>query len=197
MPPKGRTASEEGLLEYLEDIIGTASYKPEIEEAAVEVERLGDERGVVMNRVKLVEKEKGALEVRFHSFFLFFLRPYYTFVLNPPSSPRSPLFPLIPSPPPPHQQDRKKSADAYLLDQVLLVSSQSRLYQRHAHQAGADKALYEEQLGVAQKEYEGEMERQKVDRERYEEGVKGVRETEKGLKVRSRLSISLSPSPFP
>lgn len=28
------------------------------------------------------------------------------------------------------------------------------------------------------------MERQKSDRERYEEGVKGVRETEKGLKVR-------------
>lgn len=63
MPPKGRTDHEEGLLEYLEDIIGTASYKPEIETAAGEVERLGEERQVVMNRVKLVEKEKGALEV--------------------------------------------------------------------------------------------------------------------------------------
>ena len=64
MKPKGATEHEEGLLEYLEDIIGTNRYKKLIEEAAVDVERLGDERQVQMNRVKLVEKEKGALEVR-------------------------------------------------------------------------------------------------------------------------------------
>ena len=64
MKPKGATDHEEGLLEYLEDIIGTNRYKKLIEEAAVDVERLGDERQVQMNRVKLVEKEKGALEVR-------------------------------------------------------------------------------------------------------------------------------------
>lgn len=63
MKPKGATEHEEGLLEYLEDIIGTNRYKKLIEEAAVDVERLGDERQVQMNRVKLVEKEKGALEV--------------------------------------------------------------------------------------------------------------------------------------
>lgn len=40
------------------------SYKPQIEEALVEVEKLGDNRQSQMNRVKLVEKEKGALEVR-------------------------------------------------------------------------------------------------------------------------------------
>ncbi|GAA6035313.1 hypothetical protein JCM8097_008812 [Rhodosporidiobolus ruineniae] len=140
MPPKGRTEHEEGLLEYLEDIIGTAEYKPQIDEAVVEVERLGDERQVVMNRVKLVEKEKGALE------------------------------------------ERKKSADAYLRDQVNLVSLQSRLYQRHAHQAQADHGVYAEQLEAARLELEGEMEKQKADRERYEEGVKAVKETEKGLK---------------
>ena len=64
MKPKGATEHEEGLLEYLEDIIGTNRYEKLIEEAAVDVERLGDERQVQMNRVKLVEKEKGALEVR-------------------------------------------------------------------------------------------------------------------------------------
>ncbi|GAA6021135.1 hypothetical protein JCM11491_005650 [Sporobolomyces phaffii] len=64
MKPKGVNDSDEGLLEYLEDIIGTAQYKPQIEEALVEVEKLGDERQSQMNRVKLVEKEKGALESR-------------------------------------------------------------------------------------------------------------------------------------
>ncbi|GAA5853566.1 hypothetical protein JCM8547_002508 [Rhodosporidiobolus lusitaniae] len=149
MPPKGRTEHEEGLLEYLEDIIGTASYKPEIESALVEVERMGEERGVVMSRVKLVEKEKGALE------------------------------------------DRKKSADAYLRDQVLLVSSQSRLYQRHAHQAQADKGLYEHQLAEAGRELEEELSRQSEDRKRYEEGVEAVRETERGLKEIEEAAAAL------
>lgn len=63
MKPKGATEHEEGLLEYLEDIIGTNRFKSMIEEAAVDVERFGEERQVQMNRVKLVEKEKGALEV--------------------------------------------------------------------------------------------------------------------------------------
>lgn len=71
MKPKGSNDHEEGLLEYLEDIIGTARYKPLIEEAALEVERLGDDRQVQMNRVKLVEKEKSSLEVRALSRFSF------------------------------------------------------------------------------------------------------------------------------
>lgn len=87
MKPKGATEHDEGLLEYLEDIIGTSKsvlslvsawnrkvadkiansnrYKAEIELAVVEVDRLNDARGVQMNRVKLVEREKSALEVRF------------------------------------------------------------------------------------------------------------------------------------
>ncbi|GAA5896181.1 condensin subunit SMC4 [Sporobolomyces salmoneus] len=64
MKPKGVNDSDEGLLEYLEDIIGTAQYKPQIEEALLEVEKLGESRQSQMNRVKLVEKEKGALESR-------------------------------------------------------------------------------------------------------------------------------------
>ncbi|GAA5870268.1 hypothetical protein JCM1840_001607 [Sporobolomyces johnsonii] len=129
MKPKGATDQDEGLLEYLEDIIGTAKYKPQIEEALVDVERLGDERASQMNRVKLVEKEKSALE------------------------------------------SRKKDADAYLRDQLELVSLQNRLYQRNAHQAQANKVVVEEQLNVAKQELDQEMERQSADRLKYDEDV--------------------------
>ncbi|KAL0952089.1 hypothetical protein HGRIS_008725 [Hohenbuehelia grisea] len=63
MKPKG-TEHDDGLLEYLEDIIGTSHYKEPIDEALVEVERLQDERGEKLNRLRLVEKEKNALEDR-------------------------------------------------------------------------------------------------------------------------------------
>ena len=46
--------SEEGLLEYLEDIIGSAKYVPLIEAKEVEVEKLNDSRGEVLNRVKVI-----------------------------------------------------------------------------------------------------------------------------------------------
>lgn len=64
MKPKGATEHEEGLLEYLEDIIGTSKYKTQIEEAMVEVDRLSQTRGEKMTRLKLVEREKSALEGR-------------------------------------------------------------------------------------------------------------------------------------
>lgn len=64
MKPKGATEHDEGLLEYLEDIIGTSKYKVTIAEALVEVDRLNDLRGEKMNRVKIVEREKSALEGR-------------------------------------------------------------------------------------------------------------------------------------
>ena len=41
------------MLEYLEDIIGTAKYVPLIESKEVEVDRLNDSRGEVLNRVKV------------------------------------------------------------------------------------------------------------------------------------------------
>ena len=167
MKPKGANDHEEGLLEYLEDIIGTARYKPLIEEAAVDVERLGDDRQVQMNRVKLVEKEKSSLEVR------------------PPLSldfSASPLESRLTQRLFPRAQARKKAADTYLKDQVVLVSLQNRLYQRHAHQAGADKAIYEEQAADAKRELDAEMERQKVDRSRYDADVAALDETKKNLK---------------
>ena len=167
MKPKGANDHEEGLLEYLEDIIGTARYKPLIEEAAVDVERLGDDRQVQMNRVKLVEKEKSSLEVR---------SPLSLDLSASPLESRltQRLFPRA--------QTRKKAADTYLKDQVVLVSLQNRLYQRHAHQAGADKAVYEEQAADAKRELDAEMERQKVDRSRYDADVAALDETKNNLK---------------
>lgn len=62
MKPKAANEHEDGLLEYLEDIIGTSKYKAPIEEAAAEVETLNDVCVEKNNRVKHIEKEKSSLE---------------------------------------------------------------------------------------------------------------------------------------
>lgn len=64
MKPKALNEHEEGLLEYLEDIIGTAQYKPAIQEAFEALEKVGEERADRLNRVKMVENQMNALEVR-------------------------------------------------------------------------------------------------------------------------------------
>lgn len=62
MPPKARTEHEEGLLEYLEDIIGTSRFKEEIDAAAKTVDERNEERGERLSRLKIVQREKDALE---------------------------------------------------------------------------------------------------------------------------------------
>lgn len=62
MKPKAPNEHEDGLLEYLEDIIGTSRYKEPIKEGQEEVDKLNEERLEKTNRVKLVEREKSALE---------------------------------------------------------------------------------------------------------------------------------------
>lgn len=64
MPPKGRTEHEEGLLEYLEDLIGTSEYKRPIEEHAQAVDAANEARGEKMNRLKIVQRELESLEPR-------------------------------------------------------------------------------------------------------------------------------------
>ena len=64
MKPKAPSEHEDGLLEYLEDIIGTSQYKLPIEESLAEMERLVEERAEKLNRLRLVEKEKSALEAK-------------------------------------------------------------------------------------------------------------------------------------
>lgn len=62
MKPKAANEHEDGLLEYLEDIIGTSKYKTSIEEAANEVETLNEICLEKSGRVQHVEKEKYSLE---------------------------------------------------------------------------------------------------------------------------------------
>src|SRR5436189_4297491 len=63
MKPKAQTEHDDGLLEYLEDIIGTSNYKQPIEEAAAEVETLNEVCVEKSSRVAIVEKERDSLEV--------------------------------------------------------------------------------------------------------------------------------------
>ncbi|XP_024910869.1 structural maintenance of chromosomes protein 4 isoform X2 [Cynoglossus semilaevis] len=62
MKPKGQTEHDEGMLEYLEDIIGSCRLKEPIQTLTRRIEILNEQRGEKLNRVKLVEKEKNALE---------------------------------------------------------------------------------------------------------------------------------------
>lgn len=62
MKPKAAGEHDDGLLEYLEDIIGTSKYKTPIDEAAAETEALNEVCAEKNTRVQHVEKEKNALE---------------------------------------------------------------------------------------------------------------------------------------
>ncbi|KAI1842949.1 hypothetical protein JX266_010802 [Neoarthrinium moseri] len=62
MKPKAANEHDDGLLEYLEDIIGTSKYKTPIEESAAEVETLNEVCMEKSGRVQHVEKEKNGLE---------------------------------------------------------------------------------------------------------------------------------------
>lgn len=64
MKPKALSEHDEGLLEYLEDIIGTSQFKEPIEEASVKLEATTEERQEKANRLKFVEKEKTSLEAK-------------------------------------------------------------------------------------------------------------------------------------
>lgn len=62
MKPKAANENDDGLLEYLEDIIGTSKYKTPIDEAATETEALNEVCQEKSGRVQHVEKEKNGLE---------------------------------------------------------------------------------------------------------------------------------------
>ncbi|CAH0386947.1 unnamed protein product [Bemisia tabaci] len=62
MKPKGLTPHETGMLEYLEDIIGTTRYKTPIQKLEEQAEILNTEKTEKQNRLQLVEKERDALE---------------------------------------------------------------------------------------------------------------------------------------
>lgn len=62
MKPKAVNEHDDGLLEYLEDIIGTSKYKTPIDESAAEAEALNEVCLEKNSRLHHVEKEKNNLE---------------------------------------------------------------------------------------------------------------------------------------
>jgi structural maintenance of chromosome 4 len=58
----GAQGHDDGLLEYLEHIIGTATLKAPIETTLDEVEWLGEERAVKVTRLRTVEMVKVTLD---------------------------------------------------------------------------------------------------------------------------------------
>ncbi len=62
MKPKAEGPHDEGLLEYLEDIIGSNKYVEPAEKALTELEELNDTRMEKLRRLQVAEKEKENLE---------------------------------------------------------------------------------------------------------------------------------------
>ena len=64
MRPKAQNEHDDGLLEYLEDIIGTSKYKAPIEGALQRMDALNDVCQEKSSRVTIVENERSRLEER-------------------------------------------------------------------------------------------------------------------------------------
>ncbi|ELU02991.1 hypothetical protein CAPTEDRAFT_224718 [Capitella teleta] len=62
MKPKAVTEHEDGMLEFLEDIVGSSRFKEPIDGLVERVEQLNEIRSEKLNRVKAVAKEKDDLE---------------------------------------------------------------------------------------------------------------------------------------
>ncbi|GIL65143.1 hypothetical protein Vafri_18951 [Volvox africanus] len=62
MKPKAEDKNDTGLLEYLEDIIGTDKYVKPIEDAYKKLDEINEKRVGMVTRLKSAEKDKDALE---------------------------------------------------------------------------------------------------------------------------------------
>ncbi|CEP10094.1 hypothetical protein [Parasitella parasitica] len=62
MKAKAKDGSDDGLLEYLEDIIGTSKYKDPIEQTNARLEVLNEDRAEKLSRVKYVSREMDGME---------------------------------------------------------------------------------------------------------------------------------------
>ncbi|KAJ8679871.1 hypothetical protein QAD02_015658 [Eretmocerus hayati] len=62
MKPKGQQEGDTGMLEFLEDIIGTTRYKEPLEKLFQRVEALSELREEKLRRLKVVEKARAELE---------------------------------------------------------------------------------------------------------------------------------------
>lgn len=57
MKPKSESENDDGMLEYLEDIIGTNRYKEPIEAFVKNVDALQEERNAALDRVNMAEQD--------------------------------------------------------------------------------------------------------------------------------------------
>lgn len=62
MKPKAEKEDEEGMLEYLEDIIGSSRLKSLIGKLQTKIEKINDRRVIQLQRVQHTEKEKMQLD---------------------------------------------------------------------------------------------------------------------------------------
>ncbi|CAG9533819.1 unnamed protein product [Cercopithifilaria johnstoni] len=62
MKPKALSENDDGMLEYLEDIIGSSRLKIPIETIQRKIDQLQEERSAQLNRTKFAEKEKNDAE---------------------------------------------------------------------------------------------------------------------------------------
>lgn len=62
MKPKAQDKSDTGLLEYLEDIIGTIGYVEKIEEMTQDLDKVTEERQSALQHVKAAETQVSSLE---------------------------------------------------------------------------------------------------------------------------------------
>jgi structural maintenance of chromosome 4 len=62
MKPKAEKDEEEGMLEYLEDIIGSSRLKPLITKLQNRIEKINERRVLQIQRVQHSEKEKVQLD---------------------------------------------------------------------------------------------------------------------------------------
>ncbi|XP_071034943.1 structural maintenance of chromosomes protein 4 [Parasteatoda tepidariorum] len=62
MNPKAQNEHETGMLEYIEDIIGSNRFIEPIKHFKEKVEKLNEERKLLVSQLKMVEKEKDELE---------------------------------------------------------------------------------------------------------------------------------------
>ncbi|VDK87007.1 unnamed protein product [Litomosoides sigmodontis] len=62
MKPKALNENDDGMLEYLEDIIGSSRLKVPIETIQRKIDQLQEERSAQLNRTKFAEKEKNDAE---------------------------------------------------------------------------------------------------------------------------------------
>ncbi|XP_063224263.1 structural maintenance of chromosomes protein 4-like [Bacillus rossius redtenbacheri] len=62
MKPKAQNEHETGMLEFLEDIIGTTRFKEPLRKLQEKIDELTQLRGEKLNRAKIIDKEKEELE---------------------------------------------------------------------------------------------------------------------------------------